>query len=330
MVPVSLELRNARIARRPGAARRPAPSVRPRLAAARQDRDPALPERDARVGRSARAAHRGRRRAAGLRPRWSPTRCAAAARYTTPLLMTLASENALRATCPSASSAARSPPRASSPSEVTEAIGDGVLLHPPFSRVAPRHGRTVGRPWMLAPTALFNLLGLPVTEVPLGLERSRPAARRPGRRRARPRPRRDRGRARARARAAGSRRLRSRTGGRASQRSPGYWTVSVALHAHGRCGCRSRSRSRRCRASGRRVSSPLSPGERSSVTSSTPLPSISRLCMVVPSFLTSSVTVAGLRRRVGTGRACTRSRRWRRRSRLRRCRPPTLVVDVSV
>ena len=31
------------------------------------------------------------------------------------------------------------------------------------------HGRTVGRPWMIAPTALFNLLGLPVTEVPLGL-----------------------------------------------------------------------------------------------------------------------------------------------------------------
>jgi len=25
------------------------------------------------------------------------------------------------------------------------------------------------RPWLIAPTALFNLLGLPVTEVPLGL-----------------------------------------------------------------------------------------------------------------------------------------------------------------
>jgi fatty acid amide hydrolase 2 len=53
--------------------------------------------------------------------------------------------------------------------QVAEAIGDGVLLHPPFARVAPRHGRTVGRPWVLAPTALFNLLGLPVTEVPMGL-----------------------------------------------------------------------------------------------------------------------------------------------------------------
>ena len=44
------------------------------------------------------------------------------------------------------------------------------MLHPPFSRVAPRHGRTIGRPWVLAPTALFNLLRMPATEVPLGLD----------------------------------------------------------------------------------------------------------------------------------------------------------------
>ena len=37
------------------------------LAAGGQDGDPAVPERDARVGRAARAAHRGRRRAARLR-----------------------------------------------------------------------------------------------------------------------------------------------------------------------------------------------------------------------------------------------------------------------
>jgi fatty acid amide hydrolase 2 len=53
--------------------------------------------------------------------------------------------------------------------EVEDAIGDGVLLHPPFARVAPRHGATVGRPWILGPQAIFNLLGLPATEVPLGL-----------------------------------------------------------------------------------------------------------------------------------------------------------------
>jgi len=53
--------------------------------------------------------------------------------------------------------------------EVTGVIGDGVLLHPSHPRVAPKHGRTVGRPWILAPTAIFNLLGLPATQVPLGL-----------------------------------------------------------------------------------------------------------------------------------------------------------------
>jgi fatty acid amide hydrolase 2 len=46
---------------------------------------------------------------------------------------------------------------------------DGVLLHQPHPRVAPRHGGTVGRAWVLTPAAVFNLLGLPVTQVPLGL-----------------------------------------------------------------------------------------------------------------------------------------------------------------
>jgi Asp-tRNA(Asn)/Glu-tRNA(Gln) amidotransferase A subunit family amidase len=55
--------------------------------------------------------------------------------------------------------------------EADAVIGDGVLLHPPHPRVAPAHGRTVGRPWLLAYTAVFNLLGLPCTEVPLGLNR---------------------------------------------------------------------------------------------------------------------------------------------------------------
>ena len=54
-------------------------------------------------------------------------------------------------------------------SELVEAIGDGVLLHPAHPRPAPRHGRTLGRPWLLTPAAVFNLAGVPVTEVPLGL-----------------------------------------------------------------------------------------------------------------------------------------------------------------
>ena len=53
--------------------------------------------------------------------------------------------------------------------ELEDVIGDGVLLHPPFPRVAPKHGRTVGRPWVLANAAVFNLTGMPVTQVPLGL-----------------------------------------------------------------------------------------------------------------------------------------------------------------
>jgi len=53
--------------------------------------------------------------------------------------------------------------------ELTDAIGNGVLLHPAHPRPAPRHGRTVGRAWLVTPAAVFNLAGVPVTEVPLGL-----------------------------------------------------------------------------------------------------------------------------------------------------------------
>jgi fatty acid amide hydrolase 2 len=52
--------------------------------------------------------------------------------------------------------------------ELIDAIGDGVLLHPAHPRVAPRHGRTVGRLWLITPAAVFNLAGVPVTQVPLG------------------------------------------------------------------------------------------------------------------------------------------------------------------
>ncbi|HEV2812909.1 MAG TPA: amidase [Solirubrobacteraceae bacterium] len=54
--------------------------------------------------------------------------------------------------------------------EVEGIMNGGVLLHPPHARVAPKHGRTVGRAWAITPTAVFNLLHLPVTQVPLGLD----------------------------------------------------------------------------------------------------------------------------------------------------------------
>ncbi|GAA1819767.1 amidase [Planosporangium flavigriseum] len=54
--------------------------------------------------------------------------------------------------------------------ELRNAIGDGVLLEPTLATTAPRHGRTVGRPWWLAHVVPFNLAGLPVTQTPLGLD----------------------------------------------------------------------------------------------------------------------------------------------------------------
>jgi fatty acid amide hydrolase 2 len=54
-------------------------------------------------------------------------------------------------------------------SELIDAIGDGVLLHPAHLSVAPPHRRTYGRPWLTTPASIFNLAGVPVTEVPLGL-----------------------------------------------------------------------------------------------------------------------------------------------------------------
>jgi fatty acid amide hydrolase 2 len=53
--------------------------------------------------------------------------------------------------------------------ELVDAIGDGVLLHPAHPTLAPRHRRTHGRAWLMMPAAIFNMAGVPVTEVPLGL-----------------------------------------------------------------------------------------------------------------------------------------------------------------
>jgi Asp-tRNA(Asn)/Glu-tRNA(Gln) amidotransferase A subunit family amidase len=53
--------------------------------------------------------------------------------------------------------------------ELRTTIGRGVMLHPPAPKVAPRHGRTVGRLWWIHPMIVFNLAAVPVTQVPLGL-----------------------------------------------------------------------------------------------------------------------------------------------------------------
>ncbi|XP_022619857.1 fatty-acid amide hydrolase 2 [Seriola dumerili] len=53
---------------------------------------------------------------------------------------------------------------------VDELLGtDGVFLYPPHPRVAPEHHHPLFRPFDFAYTGIINILGLPVTQCPLGL-----------------------------------------------------------------------------------------------------------------------------------------------------------------
>ncbi|CAG7815292.1 unnamed protein product [Allacma fusca] len=55
--------------------------------------------------------------------------------------------------------------------ELQELLGDdGIMLYHPFPYTAPRHHRPMFRPADFAYTAIFNILGVPVTQVPLGLD----------------------------------------------------------------------------------------------------------------------------------------------------------------
>jgi fatty acid amide hydrolase 2 len=56
--------------------------------------------------------------------------------------------------------------------ELEAALGPrGVLLHPPYSRPAPRHWRPMLTPFDFVCTGLFNVLELPSTVVPMGFSR---------------------------------------------------------------------------------------------------------------------------------------------------------------
>jgi fatty acid amide hydrolase 2 len=88
--------------------------------------------------------------------------------HTLPLALTFAAQRAADRMPPARTAKAIAAGKALT-RELEEVVGDGVLLHPPFPRVAPRHGATIGRPWVLANAAVFNLTGMPVTQVPLGL-----------------------------------------------------------------------------------------------------------------------------------------------------------------
>ncbi|XP_061108104.1 fatty-acid amide hydrolase 2-B [Conger conger] len=54
--------------------------------------------------------------------------------------------------------------------ELEEVLGtDGVLLYPSHPLIAPKHHHPLCTPFNLAYTGVFNILGLPVTQCPLGL-----------------------------------------------------------------------------------------------------------------------------------------------------------------
>lgn len=56
-------------------------------------------------------------------------------------------------------------------SEIESILGDdGVLLKPSYPSVAPRHHRALLPPFKWIYTAVFNVLEMPVTQVPLGLD----------------------------------------------------------------------------------------------------------------------------------------------------------------
>lgn len=54
--------------------------------------------------------------------------------------------------------------------ELIEAMGDGVMLFPPYPEPAPKHGAPLRKPIHWTYTAVLNAMGFPVTQVPLGLD----------------------------------------------------------------------------------------------------------------------------------------------------------------
>lgn len=54
--------------------------------------------------------------------------------------------------------------------EMNSLLGDdGILLYPSHSKIAPKHHEPLAMPFNFAYTGIFNVLGLPVTQCPLGL-----------------------------------------------------------------------------------------------------------------------------------------------------------------
>ncbi|HUH02562.1 MAG TPA: amidase [Kofleriaceae bacterium] len=67
--------------------------------------------------------------------------------------------------------AANVPKPAALQAELEHAIGpNGVILHPPYTRTAPRHGAALLTPFHFLCTGVFNLVEFPVTQVPTGFD----------------------------------------------------------------------------------------------------------------------------------------------------------------
>ncbi|KAG8447701.1 hypothetical protein GDO86_014992 [Hymenochirus boettgeri] len=57
--------------------------------------------------------------------------------------------------------------------EISSLLGnDGILIYPSHPKIAPRHHEPLGMPFNFAYTGIFNVLGLPVTQCPLGLSQA--------------------------------------------------------------------------------------------------------------------------------------------------------------
>ncbi|XP_075068996.1 fatty-acid amide hydrolase 2 [Mixophyes fleayi] len=57
--------------------------------------------------------------------------------------------------------------------EINSLLGnDGILLYPSHPKIAPKHHEPLAVPFNFAYTGIFNVLGLPVTQCPLGLSKS--------------------------------------------------------------------------------------------------------------------------------------------------------------
>lgn len=54
---------------------------------------------------------------------------------------------------------------------IQEKLGTGIMIAPSYPRVAPRHGHAMMRPFAAYATLVFNVLELPVTQVPMGLDK---------------------------------------------------------------------------------------------------------------------------------------------------------------